>query len=232
MRKQVTVHSGDQFPTFNNRRFSLPSALPGRSVWARYAVPRLQLYDNKRLIRQYVVHPQIHRYWQPEDFPAEVREMMNGGYPAWLIEKANALRLDQMDSSAIRLISTNGKSYRREIMGNATRSTAKSTEKVPRHDPCLPQSSLVAGHQREGCSQSFSGFLTTRPRSLWITPRTIVDQQDSPGVENMMTLDRSQAVGLDLKAKSGLEMIARNNSENDKRMSKLYDNVKIKESSF
>lgn len=88
--KQVTVHSGDQFLTFDKRRFSLPPAWRGRSVWARYAVPLLQLYDNERLIRQYVVHPQINRYWQPEDFPAEVREMMNGGYPAWLIEKANA----------------------------------------------------------------------------------------------------------------------------------------------
>jgi hypothetical protein len=35
-----------------------------------------------------VVRPGVNRYWQPEDFPLEVREMMNGGYPAWLVQKA------------------------------------------------------------------------------------------------------------------------------------------------
>jgi hypothetical protein len=80
--KQVSVHSGDQFLTFDKRRFSLPAVWRGHTVWVRYAAPLLGLYDQEKLIRQYVVRPEVNRYWQPEDFPAEVRERMNGGYPA------------------------------------------------------------------------------------------------------------------------------------------------------
>ena len=49
---------------------------------------RLQLFDAEKLIRQYVVRPGVNRYWQPGYFPLETREMMNGGYPAWLMQKA------------------------------------------------------------------------------------------------------------------------------------------------
>jgi hypothetical protein len=40
--------------------------------------------------------------------------------------------LDRMVSSAIKLISTAGNSYRKEVMGNPTRSSAKSTSKGQR----------------------------------------------------------------------------------------------------
>jgi transposase len=86
--KQVPVHSGDQFLTFLKRTFSLPPKWRGKSVWARYVHPLVQLFDGERLIREYVVRPGVNRYWQPEDFPVEKREMMNGGYPAWLMKKA------------------------------------------------------------------------------------------------------------------------------------------------
>lgn len=86
--KQVSVHGGDQFLTFDKKRFSLPAAWKGRSLWARYTAPLLQLYHEEILIRQYVVSGSKRIYWVPEDFPAEVREMMNGGYPAWILEKA------------------------------------------------------------------------------------------------------------------------------------------------
>jgi hypothetical protein len=89
--KQVSVHSGDQFLNFDKKRFSLPPAWRGHTVWARYAAPLLGVYDEQeKLIRQYVVRPEVSLYWQPEDFPQEVREMINGGYPAWLMEKAGA----------------------------------------------------------------------------------------------------------------------------------------------
>ncbi len=38
--------------------------------------------------------------------------------------------LDRMVSSAIKLISTTGSSYRKEVMGNSTRSSAKTTAKA------------------------------------------------------------------------------------------------------
>jgi len=88
--KQVSVHGGDQFLTFNKKRFSLPIAWRGRKVWARYAAPMLQLFDNECLIRQYVLNDRQRIYWVEQDFPAEVRTMMNGGYPGWILEKGRS----------------------------------------------------------------------------------------------------------------------------------------------
>ena len=99
--KQASVHAGDQFLTFNKRRFSLPAAWRGRRVWARYAAPLLQLYDNESLIRQYVVNDHQRIYWVEQDFPAEVRQMMNGGYPGWILEKAR-----EYGSAAVALIAS------------------------------------------------------------------------------------------------------------------------------
>jgi len=86
--KHVHVHAGDQFLTFTKRRFSLPPAWKGRQVWARYTAPILQLFDNETLIRQYVTNDRQRIYWVAQDFPEEVRTMMNGGYPGWILEKA------------------------------------------------------------------------------------------------------------------------------------------------
>ncbi len=87
--KQVSVHPGDQFFSFDKRRYALPPAWRGHKVWVRYAQPLLRIYGEKdRLIRQYVVRADVHRYWEPTDFPEEVRPMMDGSYPAWLQQKA------------------------------------------------------------------------------------------------------------------------------------------------
>jgi transposase len=100
--KRCSVHSGDQFLTFHKRRFSLPARWRGREVWARYVAPVLDLYDDdEQLIRQYVTNRSERRYWKPEDFPAEVREMMNGGYPKWIIDQGRAY-----GSAAVALLSS------------------------------------------------------------------------------------------------------------------------------
>ena len=98
--KRCKVHAGDQFLTFAKMRFSLPPRGKGREVWARYAAPVLDLYDDEeQLIRQYVIKHGERRYWKPEGFPAEVREMMNGGYPKWILEQAHLF-----DSAATALL--------------------------------------------------------------------------------------------------------------------------------
>jgi transposase len=86
--KNVSVHGGDQFFSFSGKRFALPPRWKGHKVWARYASPLMQVYDGELLIRQYVVNQQQRVYWTTEDFPAEVRTMMDGGYPAWLLRQA------------------------------------------------------------------------------------------------------------------------------------------------
>ena len=100
--KQVSVHAGDQFLTFNKSRFSLPPAWRGLRVWARYTAPLLQLFDHhEHLIRQYVLNDHQRIYWVAEDFPAEVRTMMNGGYPGWILEKGRAF-----GSAAVELLAS------------------------------------------------------------------------------------------------------------------------------
>jgi len=88
--KRVTVHRGDQFVTFNKMYFSLPAKWRGQTLWACYSAPVLRLYSHETLVRQYVVRTGQRRYWNPQDFPPEVQHMMNGGYPAWLVEQATA----------------------------------------------------------------------------------------------------------------------------------------------
>ena len=57
-------------------------------MWAHYASSTLRLFDEQeRLIRQYVLKVGKRIYWVPEDFPPEVRQMMDGGYPAWILEQ-------------------------------------------------------------------------------------------------------------------------------------------------
>lgn len=86
--KEILVHPGDQFATFDTMRFSLPVTWRGKKVWARYAHPFLDLFSNEERIRRYVVKEGQKRYWDPTDFPTGVREMLNGGYPAWIIGEA------------------------------------------------------------------------------------------------------------------------------------------------
>lgn len=83
--KKVTVHSGDQFVTFNTMRFSLPYKWRGMRVWARFSRPFFDLYYDEQRIRRYVLVNGEKRYWHTDDFPEGIREMMTGGYPAWII---------------------------------------------------------------------------------------------------------------------------------------------------
>ena len=70
----------------------LPSAsLAGAAGVGPIHSPVAALFDHhEHLIRQYVLNDRQRIYWVAEDFPAEVRTMMNGGYPAWILEKGHA----------------------------------------------------------------------------------------------------------------------------------------------
>ncbi len=83
------VHRGDQFFSFDKRRYSLPEAYKGLNVWVRYTERNkmLRVFLDRRLIREYVVTGKAVNY-VPEDFPEGKREMMNGGFPRYLMRKA------------------------------------------------------------------------------------------------------------------------------------------------
>jgi len=83
------VHRGDQFFSFDKGRYSLPEAYKGLDVWVRYTERNklLRVFFDRRLIREYIVTGKAVNY-VPEDFPEGKREMMNGGFPRYLLGKA------------------------------------------------------------------------------------------------------------------------------------------------
>jgi len=84
--KEVKVHP-DQFFEYQGKRYSLPAKYCHKKVWVRQNGPVLQVFHTHALIREYVVKEQRMNYI-PEDFPETVREMINGGYPRYLINEA------------------------------------------------------------------------------------------------------------------------------------------------
>jgi hypothetical protein len=89
--KEVKAHRGDGFFSFLNKRYAVPDAYRGKSVWVRYTERSrlLQVFEDHTLIRQYVVGPRMLNYF-PEDFPEEVSQMMQGDYPQYLLRKSDA----------------------------------------------------------------------------------------------------------------------------------------------
>ncbi len=85
--KKPTVHP-DQFFSFDNKRFSLPPKYRGEKVDAMLAGNLLKIFHNHILIREYVIVPFKRLYFIKEDFPEVVREMMDGSYPYYLLEKS------------------------------------------------------------------------------------------------------------------------------------------------
>lgn len=81
--KEVSVHP-DQFFEFDRKRYSLPAAYRHKKVWVRENCSILRVFFEHRLIREYLVKSKPVNY-VPEDFPETVREMMNGGYPRYLL---------------------------------------------------------------------------------------------------------------------------------------------------
>jgi transposase len=86
--KEVKVHPGDGFFTFDGRRFAVP-AYRGKKVWVRYThrSRMLRVFSDLKLIREYVVgHERVN--YLPGDFPEVQEQMMRGTYPQYLLGKA------------------------------------------------------------------------------------------------------------------------------------------------
>lgn len=88
------MHGGNQFLTFNKGRFSLAPARRGRRVWARYCAPIQQLFDNETIIRQYVLNDRQRIYWVEQEFPEEVRTMINGNVVTLLFHEQDISRIE------------------------------------------------------------------------------------------------------------------------------------------
>jgi transposase len=84
--KEVSVHP-DQFFEYNRKRYSLPSVYRHTSVWVRESGGILRVFRDHKLIREYAITSKVINCI-PEDFPEAVREMMNGGFPRYLLTQS------------------------------------------------------------------------------------------------------------------------------------------------
>lgn len=94
--KKAKVHP-DQFITVNKKRYSLPVQYIKEEVWVKSYEYKLEIYHHFKLIRTYLI-PNRSLEYEASDFPEVIREMMDGGYPKYLLNKArtygeNAYRL-------------------------------------------------------------------------------------------------------------------------------------------
>jgi len=84
--KRVIVHP-DQYIQFEKKTYSVPAQYRGEELWVRKSGNMICIFQNHQLIREYVI-PRGHRAYEPGDFPEVVREMINGGYPKYLLKQA------------------------------------------------------------------------------------------------------------------------------------------------
>jgi transposase len=90
--KKVSVHQGDGFFSFLNKRYAVPPAYRKcREVWLRYTerTRLLQVFFEYRLIREYVVTSKGVNFL-PGDFPEVISMMMDGSYPQYLLRSSRA----------------------------------------------------------------------------------------------------------------------------------------------
>ncbi len=62
-------------------------------MWLKKDEPMLYIYHEYTLVRSYIITGQKITC-EKTDFPEQLREMMNGGYPKYLLDKALSLGLD------------------------------------------------------------------------------------------------------------------------------------------
>ena len=94
--KSPKVHRGDGFFNFEGKRYAVPPAYRNcEQVNIRYSERSrlLRVFHVDRLIREYVVSCKTVNYL-PQDFPEGLREMINGGYPLYLLGKAKLFGTD------------------------------------------------------------------------------------------------------------------------------------------
>lgn len=85
--KKAKVHT-DQFINFEKKYYSLPVKYVGKDVWVKKSGSMVYIYFDYELLRSYIIPISSHRAYLKDDFPEVVREMLDGGYPKYLLSKA------------------------------------------------------------------------------------------------------------------------------------------------
>lgn len=87
--KSAAVHP-DQFFSFEKKRYSLPKMYVGKDIWVKKVRNMVYIYHNYQFLRTYLI-PEGYFAYKKEDFPEVLREMMDGGYPKYLLGQAMKL---------------------------------------------------------------------------------------------------------------------------------------------
>lgn len=85
--KQAKVHP-DHYIQFNNKAYSAPHRLVGKTVWVRGTHKIVQIYDQGQLIKQHAV-PNGFRQTDINDFPPNVQAVLDKGLPRRLQQQAS-----------------------------------------------------------------------------------------------------------------------------------------------
>lgn len=87
--KEATVHP-DRFIQFERKHYAMPAEYIGEKVWVRKSGEWVKIFSEGALVRTYRI-PKGHRAYDKNDFPEVVREMLEGGYPKYLLKQAQAI---------------------------------------------------------------------------------------------------------------------------------------------
>jgi transposase len=87
--KQAKVHP-DHYIQFNNKAYSVPHRLVGKTVWVRGTHKIVQIYDQQQLIKQHTV-PKGFRQTDINDFPPNFQAVLDKGFPRLLQQKASEI---------------------------------------------------------------------------------------------------------------------------------------------
>jgi len=87
--KEVTVHA-DHYVQFDKKAYSVPHAYVGKKLWLRNVNKIVQIFHSEQLIKQHAVTENFrHTHW--DDFPPNVKAVLDHGLPAFLQQRALAV---------------------------------------------------------------------------------------------------------------------------------------------
>lgn len=92
--KEAKVHP-DRFIQFERKHYALPAEYIGKTVWVRKSGEWVKIFHEAALLKTYRI-PQGHRAYDKNDFPEVVREMLDGGYPKYLLQQARQISEDTL----------------------------------------------------------------------------------------------------------------------------------------
>ena len=101
--KEAKVHP-DHYIQFNRKAYSVPHRYVGKSVWVRGTERMVQIYYNEKMIKQHVITDSF-RHTDYNDFPENVRAVLDTGLHAFILHRAQAIspHLHQLFRSILKI---------------------------------------------------------------------------------------------------------------------------------